>query len=1312
RLLPGNPALNIAVRWRLVGQLSTGELEQAFRLILSRQESLRTAFVEQNGDLVQIVKPLVPFQMRVIDLRGRSAEVAEAEMERLTKLEALASFDLTEPPLLRVTQLRVRDDQSVLLLTMHHCIADGWTVGILAREMGEICAALQNGRLPTLPPLSVNYGDVALRQRDRLAHSDFRADEAFWRQALHGLKHFELQPDFPRPIEQTSNGAIVSILLPKPMTDEFALLARRNGCTLFMAALATLYTLLYRYSGETDIALGTQTAGRDEVDVESLAGLFINTLILRADLSGDPPFAELLDRVRDVVGDAFEHQQLPLERVIEIVAPKRDLGRNALFSLNFIFQRSFIENATYGGFDLIDMPSRSAGALYDLNFFMVGRPEGWRISCEYNTDLFEEATVRRLIEYFRNLMQAVIAQPDAKIAELPILSETEQSALITAANGTTAPYPRDAALPVLFASQAAATPAALAVTCLGQSLTFQELDQASSRLAHHLGTLGVEGGLVGVMLDRSLDLPVALLGILKAGAAYVPLDPGYPTVRLRQIVEDAHLVAMVTHSDLRDRLPGGNRPAIEIDRLPAMTEPASLPEIAPDALAYVIFTSGSTGRPKGVQIPHRALVNLLWAMRDRPGLSADDTWLAVTTIAFDIAACEIFLPLITGARLLIATTAQAADARELLRLLERERATVLQATPVTWEMLIEAGWQRSRPLKMLCGGEALPRRLANQLLDRGGELWNMYGPTETTIWSAAYQVTGRKGPVPIGGILANTQFYVVDRRGGLVPPGAPGELAIGGDGVALGYLGRDDLTEAQFRPDAFRPGGGRLYRTGDIVRSRHPGEFEYLGRTDHQVKLRGFRIELGEIEAALLANPEIAEAVATLHRPDKGEPALAAYVVMANSPHGAARETMTLLRDQLGRSLPKYMQPKFITLLDALPRTPNGKIDRAALPAPVLESLPASREPSLPLDGTERRLAIIWRAVLNLEAIDKAADFFELGGHSLAAARLLMRVEEEFGRKISLANLFKAPTLEAMARLLKQTDLRQHDFRQVVRLQTTGRKLPIIGINNTGLYFTLSKHLGANQPFTALQLFDPSFSRDRMPDNFETVAEQYLALIREVQPVGPYALLGWCVGGALAYEVARQLEAAGETVALLAMIDTWAPQYIADLGPVRGRLADYAYRWHLILQDWRRARLDPGGLGRFMRNRTFIRRIGQRLGWQDSPASGGADAPGQYVTSDGYDRWLLEYLERMVKNYRPGRYDGKITICRSEEEPHGLFLDKKLGWQRYSGQDVELVTIPGDHFSIFAEPGVDQLARQIASRLTIVEEPLEFSETT
>ena len=1300
QLLPGNPALNIAVRWRLDGMVSTGELEQAFGIILARHEILRTAFADRNGALVQIVRPAVPIKLSLIDLTSLTEDNAATEMERASAEEARASFDLAAPPFLRLTLIRLRAPQAVLLVTIHHIVADGWSIGLLAEEMGEICSALRTGAQPALPPLSIAYGDYARRQRDRLASADFDADAQFWRHALAGMTHFALHTDFPRPAEQSTHGAIVSILLPRPLTDGFAKLGRRHGCTLFMTALAALYTLLHRYSGEIDIALGTQSAGRDDVDVESLVGLFINTLVLRGDLSGDPSFAELLERTRDLVADAFEHQQLPLERVIEIVAPKRDLSRNALFSVNFIFQRSFVENTSYGAFTLTDLPSRSAGALYDLNFFMVERPEGWRISCEYNTDLFEPATVERMIDHFRNLMLSATDAPDERIAALTMLSEPERHALLVEMNDTAAGYPSET-LPALFGRQAAATPESVAITCNGRALSYAELDDMSSKLARHLMARGITG-LVGVMLDRSVALPAALMGILKAGCAYVPLDPAYPVARLEQIIADAGLAGLVTRGELAERLPDSNLPCIDMDRLRVGDE-GRLPEVSPNEPAYVIFTSGSTGRPKGVEIPHRALVNLLWAMRDRPGINSDDVLLAVTTISFDIAALELFLPLIVGARLVVATAEQTIDGRELLALMDRERVTMLQATPVTWELLIDAGWRSSPKLKMLCGGEALSRRLADQLLQRGGELWNLYGPTETTIWSAAHRIEAGIGPVPIGGLIANTQFYVVDARGGPVPAGAPGELLIGGDGVATGYLGRDDLTAARFVADRFRPAaGGRLYHTGDIVRMRRPGEFEYLGRTDHQVKLRGFRIELGEIEAAARSNPEVAEAIATVYRPDGGEPILSLYAVVTATCRLSAELLIEQLRRGLVETLPGYMQPERITLLERLPRTPNGKMDRQALPAPIpLERARSSG--ATPLDATERRLADIWQDVLGLDEIDKDADFFELGGHSLLAARLLVRIEAAFGQKISLASLFKAPSLAAMAQLLTQGDVRQHDFRQVVRLQGSGTRTPVIGINNTGIYFTVSKRLGPERPFTALQLFDPSFSRNEMPESFEAIAQQYVALIREVQPKGPYALLGWCVGGALAFEVARQLSEKGDAISMLALIDTWAPRYIEDLGRVKGMLARHSYRWQLMIQDWTRKRNEAAGLWHFIRNREFVRKLGRVAGRRDSAPDMTLGAQARYVTADGYDQWLLKYLQQAVKRYRPGTYSGEITIFRSDQEPHGLFLDPQFGWGNHTNRNVTVVSLPGDHFTIFTEPAVDQMAQQITDHLEAVE---------
>ena len=846
------------------------------------------------------------------------------------------------------------------------------------------------------------------------------------------MRHFELLPDHARPPVQTANSNIVSVLLDRELTNRVAALAREHGCSLFMTALAALLVLLRRHSGEDDIAVGTQVAGRDHVEIENLVGLFINTLVLRTDLSGQPSFQELLARVRDGVSQAFEHRRMPIERVIDIVHPERDLSRNPLFSVNFIFQRSFIHDETYGGLRLIDMPSRSAGALYDLNFFMVERPNGWRASCEYNTDLFEEATVTALLRRFETVLSGIAVDPARPISAIPVMTEAERQTLLGEWNRTEAAYPANQTVVQLFEAQVASAPDAVAVVCGPRTMTYQELNAAADALAERLQAQGfAPGRRIGVLLERSADLVVALLAVLKSGSAYVPLDPAYPAARLIHVVKDGELAALVTRSGLHERVETPGLQLVMIDAAPApLVNGGSVPRgqpAGPDDIAYAIYTSGSTGLPKGVQIRHRSLVNLLWAMREKPGLQAGDTLLSVTTIAFDIAALEVFLPLIVGARLVIAREQETVGA-ELLRVLRRSGATVMQATPVTWQLLLDAGWSGDPPLKMLCGGEALPRTLADRLLATGGELWNMYGPTETTIWSSALRVEPGTDPVPIGPPIANTQFYVADQEGTLVPPGAPGELLIGGDGVAAGYIGRPELTRERFITDPFRPDpAARLYRTGDLVRLRGSGNLEFLGRSDNQIKLRGFRIELGEIEATLLRHPDVTDAVAVIGSDPSGEAGIHAYVTI-NAP---VPIPASMLRAWVGQSLPSYMVPSFVGFLPALPRTLNGKIDRRSLPAPNDEdgseaSGSVSVEEAEPADDIQRRLVVIWRTLLGVHDITPASNFFELGGNSLLAAHLIARIETEFERRISLASLFQAATIGELAAVLRQPKRKPH----------------------------------------------------------------------------------------------------------------------------------------------------------------------------------------------------------------------------------------------------------------------------------------------
>ena len=1304
KLEPGNPALNVAVRWRIEGNLPIELIEKAFALIVDRHETLRTSFEEIDGEPFQVVRPEVSLRVPSIDLTVRPEADALTECDRIARAEATTPFDLLIAPLIRVTHVRVRPDVAIVLVTAHHTVCDGWSIGLLAREMGAICAALQAGRRPVLPDLPITYGDYAAWQREEILRDGFAPDLAYWSEALKGLEFFELPTDFPRRSALGSAGAIQSQLLDRPLTDKLAVVANQNGCTLFMLAYAALVTLLHRYTGATDIAVGTQVAGRDEVEIEDVVGLFINTLVLRADLTGEPSFLELLERARGVIVEALEHEAMPLQKVIEVLTPKRFAGHNAVFSVNFIYQRSFIENTDYGTFRLVDLPSWSAGALHDLNFFMVERPEGWRLSCEYNNALYLQASIERLLRHFVNILAAISADPTLPVAAIPILDASERHHLVVECNETAAAYPRDLALPQLFARQAAQTPGAIAVVAGADSLTYRDVERRSGALAQRLISLGFgPNARVGVFVSRTADLVIAPLAVLRAGNSYVPLDPTYPPARLTQIIEQSGLVAIITQSEvvpppLRSvpivAINSASEPANEV-RLPA------LPSVGPNDTAYVIFTSGSTGRPKGVQITHGALTNFLSAMRASPGFTARDTIVAVTTICFDIAALELFLPLTLGAKVVIAGEEECRDGQLLLSLLRRAGARVLQATPATWELLIEAGWQGEPQLRMLCGGEALPRHLADRLLDRSPELWNMYGPTETTIWSSARRITRGDGPILVGPPIANTQFYVVDRHDELVPQGGVGELLIGGDGVAAGYWDMQALTRERFPADWLRGApGAKLYRTGDLVRMRGDGEFEYLGRADQQIKLRGFRIELGEIEAVLLRHQAVRYAVAIARKGASGETAIFAYVELHHDVAGPSERVLSSLQADLSAALPSYMRPQDVIVVDEIPLLPNGKIDRHALPAPPSRR-EVERTPSQSWDDIEIRLAQMWCEILGIESVDPSSDFFELGGHSLLAARLLARVEAVFGRRIGLSALFERPSMTAFASLLRSLPPRDFDFRQVVRMGSRHAQRCVFAINNTGIFLALSHRLNENLSITALQLFDPLIKRENLPITVEETAREYVQLIREVQPKGPYALLGWCNGGTLAFETARQLEEAGEVVSDVFLIDAWIPGYLKRLAWPRSQLADFAYRWGLVMLDWARVRSGRKSFWDFIADRAIVRRFYRRRQIVDAVA----EPP--YAAAEVYDTWLLDYTNAMLKAYRPKSIGARLTVFRSTGEPTGLFLDSKLGWNGMAAAGVDLIVVPGDHYSVFKDPGLSLMAEGIEAAMTPTPTPTD-----
>ena len=1112
-----------------------------------------------------------------------------------------------------------------------------------------------------------------------------RADEDFWRQALRTAGYFELQTDYVRPAVQTTDAGRSSMVLDEELIQSLRGLALRYSTEWPLTVLTALFALLHRYSGESDIAIGHRVCARHRNGVVT-----DNTVVLRGDIGVNPTFALLLTRVHDTVTEAWQHARTPLNRVMEMLQSAHDPSRHPLYSICFRFDDGVASSDSAEGAPALE---------HDLTFVLAALTDGVHLSCEYNTDLFDTTTADGLLKHFVQLLNAAVDDPAQTVALMPMLDMAERRALTVAVNRTAAIYPEELTTPRLFELQAQRTPSALALICEDRSLSFRELDRASNQLAHELLSRGiVRGNLVGVCMTRSTDLVVALLAVLKSGAAYVPLDPAYPATRLAQIVDDAKPAAILTLRALHDRVPTTAAMKIVLDaeveaihrQRDSTLDPINAPR--PDDLAYVIYTSGSTGRPKGVQIQHRALANLMWTMRECPGITATDTMVSVTTVSFDMSVPDLFLPLVVGAKLVFAVEAEAADGAALLRLLQWHHATIMQATPVTWQILLAAGWAGEPRLKMLCGGEAMSRTLADQLLPHG-ELWNMYGPTETTVWSSALRIDEGSGPIRIGPPIANTQFYVMDGQGQLAPSGAPGELYIGGNGVALGYLNLPQLTRERFVADPFSPrAGARLYRTGDRVRRRAHGTFEFLGRNDNQIKLRGFRIELGEVESVLRAHPEVAEGVAIVAPDALGENALRAYVVARDVSPDQSATLVSRLHASLRRSLPAYMCPSALMVIAAMPRTPNGKLDRAALPTPVQpsEPVPAAR----PRGDIEQRLTRIWCEVLGTPIISTHANFFESGGHSLLAVRLLARIETEFGQTLTLASVFKNPTLAEQTTLLadlEQNDPRAFDFRQVVKLQAHGTRPPLIGINNTGIYYGLSKRLGDDQPFTSLQLFDPSAPHAALPQTLEQIADGYVQLIQRVQPAGPYALLGWCVAGTLAFEVARQLTAAGQHVSQLLLFDTEAPGRLKRLPWFKALLADYSYRWQLIVADWSRLRSKKRWLATFLANRTIVKRL---LAWLTPPP---VDVAVQHrrLSAEQYDQWLLHYLEAATAAYVPKWFTGRLTLFRSSQEPAGRFIDPQMGWGMFVEKGVDVVVLEGDHFSVFQEPHVAAMASYI-----------------
>lgn len=1017
RMDPGRSHYNIYVACEIKGRLDIAAFTRSLVTLARRHETLRTRIGERDGEpFVEIDDQLLPPLLRH-DVRDVPPAERNQKVHSLVLGFGQQPFDLAQGPLTRHMLVTLDADEFVYAMASHHIVSDGWSISILMRELVQLYVAYIEGREPDLPVPS-QYVDYAGWERRFAEEGGFARSLDFWKRKLEGGPALiELPTDSPRPTSQSFRGQRMRRDISGDLLGRIKELARREGSTLFVVLLSAWQVLLHRYSGQDDILVGSAAANRTMPELESVVGYLANTLVLRGRTEGNPSFSDYMASVKATVFDALDHQALPFDHLVEVLNPARSTSHSPVFQVFFTLMSFPMAEASISGLQFSPFEAFAEVARFDLGLDAVEYKGELRLYYEFATDLYNEVTIDRLHDHYQRLLGAVAIKSDTRIDEIDFVGPDERRRLVEGFNDNRVDHDRRRTLHSLFETTARERPTSVAVLDEHETLTYEFLDRRANALAHFLAQHGVgRGTLVAICLDRTVDMPVALAAVLKAGAAYVPLDPSHPRERLRTTLDDAKVSAVVAVDRYRGLLESCGAPLVMLDgdasRIEAMPSTAPRVAVEPTDLAYVIYTSGSTGRPKGVEVEHRNVVAFIEAMQREPGLTAGDVLLAVTTLSFDIAGLELWLPLSVGARVVVANRSDVLDGARLAALLDENAVTMLQATPATWRILIDSNWTGRPQLKALVGGEALPPDLAVALVDRVGELWNMYGPTETTIWSTLARVGDSGKDITIGRPIANTQCYVLTPGHAVCPIGVAGELCIGGEGVARGYRNRPDLTTDRFVTITLQDGKTeRVYKTGDVARIRVDGTIEYLGRRDTQVKIRGYRIELGEVEAALATLPGVREGVAAAREQRKGDVRLVGYVTM----HPGVTFDEDAARVAMRSRLPEYMVPNAFVVLDALPLTPNGKVDRKALPHPGIEQVAQTSITESMMSPPQRRVAALWHEILHVDKVGLHDNFFDIGGHSLLLVKLHVALKREFTTDIALVELFQQTTVHAQA---------------------------------------------------------------------------------------------------------------------------------------------------------------------------------------------------------------------------------------------------------------------------------------------------------
>ena len=1332
QLQPDGTEYQFQLAIRLNGVLNLAALQQSLDTIVARHETLRTNFINEDGHPVQVIHAPQSLALRLIDLQDCPPTARDSQLTQLLKQEYQRPFNLAEDLILRGCLFKLAPAEHVLLLVTHHIVFDGWSISILWQELSSLYSTCCQGLPPSLPALPIQYADFAEWQHQQLGDRELDHQLQYWKQQLAGANPLlELPTDYSRPPIQTYAGASQSFVIDRHLVESLKALGIQTGATLFMVLLAAFQTLLYRHTDQEDIIVGTPFAGRNRAETDPLIGFFVNTLVLRTDCSGNPSFQELLGRVRQIALSAHDNQDLPFDRLVQELQPERSLSYHPLCQVMFIFQ-----NLSTIDLELLDLTVNaleveSDTTNFDLSIELEEISAGLKCWFRYNTDLFDATTIERMMIHFQTLLEGIVAAPEQRLADLPILTATERHQLLVEWNDTQTDYPKNLGIHQLFEAQVERTPDRIALVFEQERITYRELNQRSNQLAHYLQSLGVKPEvLVGICVERSIEMMVGLLGILKAGGAYVPLDPSNPHERLSYILEDVGISILLTQKLLSERLPDSNIPKIYLDtdweQIKCWQDDNLIDDRIGDGLAYIIYTSGSTGQPKGVCIDHRGVVRLV-KNTNYANLNCTETFFQFAPLAFDASTFEIWGSLLNGARLVIPPPDKF-SLEELIQMIQFHDITILWLTAALFNLMVEERINDLKSLRqLLVGGDVLSVAHVRKFMQKteNCQLINGYGPTENTTFTCCYQITEDEqleNSVLIGRPIANTQVYILDQHLQPVPIGVPGELCVGGDGLARGYFNRPELNQEKFILNPFLLDKSTLlYKTGDLARYLADGNIEFLGRINNQVKIRGFRIELGEIEAVLIQHPAVRATVAIATEDHLGNKRIVAYAI----PHSGQVPAATELRSFLKAKLPDYMVPSAFVMLDAIPLTPNGKVDRRALPAPDWEQRDLAEIFVAPRTPLEEALADIWSQVLGVKQIGIKDNFFDLGGHSLLAIRLVAEIEKNLQLKIPLAALFELTTVAQMASFFQHNNSSAGSSNKNLmldsiiskQLQDSCSASEIFGLNraeyamlmailsgrkgrrprqnslmvamrahgvNPPLFFCanssaeilgLANNLGEEQPFYFLESGLTIIGNNQA--KIEAIAAHHVDDILAVQPDSPYLLGGYCFGSLVAYEIAQQLLARGKQVELLFFLDTYGNHPSYEM-----------YEKIVNFTTDHRNKLARLGFGERLR---YIQTNIQRL-----------------------------MSKRVVKNpngeeismsYKPQRYPGKVTIfcgIPNKDEPIPpdrflpivpewitLLLFKRAGWDRQLIPNLEIHKVVGDHISMREEPHIKIVAEKI-----------------